>query len=385
MILLSPPVKMNVMENILDFSFDELKQAFSGDKMPQARAGQLFDWIYKKFVFDFGQMSNLSKELRQELQGKYGVLALEKIESAGSMEQETLKFLFRCSDGEMIETVLIIAEDPGADEDDPSEMPSGGGNARLTLCVSSQSGCALGCGFCATGKLGFKRDLSTAEILSQVLWVERYLADKQHEKKQAGRRLSNIVFMGMGEPMLNYDRVLKSIRILNDPKGYNLGIRHFTLSTAGVVPGIKRLEDEKAQVRLAVSLHTADQTTRETLMPVAKKYRLDELVASLRSYQDKTGRRITLEYILMEGVNDTEKDVRLVKERMDGMTYNLNVIAYNEVDGLPYRSPTENTVRRFTGYLKQYQIPYVFRKSKGRSIRAACGQLGLYWKGLSGR
>lgn len=380
MILFSPSFKMNVMENILDLTFDELKKAFSGDKMPQARAGQIYDWVYKKFVFDFKQMSNLSKEMRERLTGEFRVLELEKIESAGSIEQETVKFLFRCEDGELVETVLIIADESDPDDEEAADSPVR--QARLTLCVSSQSGCSLGCRFCATGKLGFKRDLSAGEILSQVLWVERYLIDRQGENKKNSRWLSNIVFMGMGEPMLNYEHVMKAIRILNDPKGYGLGIRHFTISTSGIVPGIKKLEDEKAQVRLAVSLHTADQTARETLMPVAKKYRLDELVSSLRSYQEKTGRRITLEYILFEGVNDTEKDVRMIREIMAGLDVNLNVIAYNEVEGLPYRSPSEDTVRRFTGYLRQYLIPYVFRKSKGRSIKAACGQLGLYWKGL---
>lgn len=368
------------MNNLLDLSFDELKGFFLNDKMPQARASQLYDWIYRKFVFDFEKMSNLSKEMRARFAGEFRVLQLEKAGSAGSVAEETVKFLFRCDDGQLIETVLIVAEDPGADEDEADDGTARG--ARMTLCVSSQAGCALGCGFCATGKLGFQRDLSAGEIVSQVLWVERYLAGGGEEYKTTGRRISNIVFMGMGEPMLNYDNVMKAIRVLNDPRGYQLGIRHFTISTSGILPGIKKLEDEKAQVRLAVSLHSADQAKRADIMPIAKKYPLEDLAAGLKEYQDKTGRRVTLEYILFEGLNDTEKDVRLIRELMGGIDYNLNVIAYNEVEGLDFQSPSESTVRRFSGYLKQYLIPYVFRRSKGRSIKAACGQLGLYWKEL---
>jgi 23S rRNA (adenine2503-C2)-methyltransferase len=220
------------------------------------------------------------------------------------------------------------------------------------------------------------------------LWVEKCLAERQKSagKARSGektdRRISNIVFMGMGEPLLNYDRVLKAVRILNRKEGYFLGIRHFTLSTAGIVPGILKLEKENAQIRLAVSLHTADQKTREEWMPVAKKYGLDELINALRSYQNSTGRRITFEYIPIEGVNMSEGDVKLLSLKLAGLNYNLNVIAYNEVEGSGAKAPSDEALRRFSALLKQNRVPFVFRKSKGRDLKAACGQLGLYWKNL---
>lgn len=372
------------MENILDLDLEELKERFRDDKMPSARAKQLYSWIYRKFVFDFNEMSDLSKELRKALPERFTVMPLEKLDTAGSPEEEAVKFLFRCADGECIETVLLIA---GDDEPEPDDEEVRG---RLTLCVSSQAGCALGCRFCATGKLGFRRDLTAGEIVAQALWVEKYLSGPRERTGRARsaekteRRISNIVFMGMGEPLLNYRNVMKAVRILNRDEGYRLGARHITISTAGVVPGILELAKEKEQIRLAVSLHMADQKKREEWMPLARKYGLRELSDALKTYQGATGRRITFEYIPIEGVNMSGEDVRLLREWLTGLDYNLNVIAYNEVEGSDVRAPSEDALKAFAGMLKQNRMPYVFRRSKGRGRKAACGQLGLYWKGLNG-
>ncbi len=360
------------MENLLSYTFAELKQKCLDNGYPAHAAYQLFNWIYRKFNFSFGDMSDISKKMRDDLKDKFQILNLTLIDALTDSSKETVKFLFETQDKNHIEAVLIFADDSYSEEND----------TRITLCVSSQAGCALGCGFCATGLLGFKRNLDAGEIISQVLFAEDYIERNGLYKndKSASRKISNIVFMGMGEPLLNYDNTLKSIHILKFSGGYNLGSRHFTLSTAGIIPQIEALQNEKEQIRLAVSLHSADQNKRAALMPVSKKYPLAGLIKALKAYQEKSGRRITFEYVLIEKVNDSEEDAAGIKTLLSGLDYNLNVIAYNPLEELPYMPPSENTIRLFTQYLKKLQIPFVFRRSKGREIKAACGQLGLFWK-----
>jgi 23S rRNA (adenine2503-C2)-methyltransferase len=224
----------------------------------------------------------------------------------------------------------------------------------------------------------FKRNLETSEIVSQVLLAEEYITKNRLPSGTGNtpRSISNIVFMGMGEPLLNYENVLKSINILNSPGGYNLGSRHFTISTAGIIPGIRKLESENQQIRLAVSLHCAQQDKRASMMPVAKKYPLADLMDALKEYQAATGRRITFEYVLLENINDSSLDASCLKDILSGLHFNLNLIAFNPAEGLPFSRPSEKSMEKFTELLAARGIPFVLRKSKGGEIRAACGQLG---------
>jgi len=359
------------LKGLLNFSFKELKQELSQEGFPVRIAYQIFNWVYRKFVYSFEDMSDISKEIRLKLSEKYKILELKIKDKISSSDNETVKFLFETEDGLYIETVIISAFDEDTSLD----------GSRLTLCVSSQVGCPLNCRFCATGKLGFKRNLSAGEIISQILLSELYIKEKILKiDKSKGRKISNIVFMGMGEPLLNYEEVLKSVHILNFSGGYNLGSRHITISTAGIIPLIEKLSQEKEQLRLAVSLHSANQKTRETLMPISRENKLSLLVEALEEYQKKTLRRITFEYILIPELNDSEEEVLKLKELLEGLDYNLNIIAYNPVEGFSWKVPEKEDIENFTGLLKKHRIPYVFRKSKGSDIKAGCGQLGMYWK-----
>ncbi len=366
------------MLNLLDLTFNEIKSRFIDEGLPSFRSDQIINWIYKKFTYNFESMSDIPAILRPELSSRYNIINLSLLDSISSKNGDTIKFLFETADKNLIEAVLILADD---DIDEPD-------SSRMTLCVSSQAGCPIGCRFCATGFLGFKRNLTAGEIISEVLITEQFIQNidknqfkisgRSHDK--ITRKISNIVFMGMGEPLLNYENVLKSIEILNFTGGYNLGNRHFTISTAGIIPGIELLKKEALQLRLAVSLHSAFQSKRETLMPLAVTYNLKNLILSLKDYQTVTERRITFEYVLIEGENDSEKDAAELKHLLNGLDYNLNVIEYNPVEEISFRPPSESGIRQFKNFLKKYNIPYVFRKSKGRGIKAGCGQLGLYWK-----
>jgi 23S rRNA (adenine2503-C2)-methyltransferase len=359
------------MQNILRFTFSELKQIFMDNHVPVSRAYQIFNWIYRKFVFDFEAMSDLPKDLRSLLKRDFFIQSLKLSEVLKEKSGETMKFLFKTEDLLYIEAVLILAE-----EDDETK------ESRMTLCVSSQAGCPLGCVFCATGQMGFKRNLSTDEIIAQILLAEKKVLDEKGNKDAlaAKRSISNIVFMGMGEPLLNVESVLKAIKILNFSGGYNLGSRHFTISTAGIIQKISALREEKIQLRLAVSLHSAIQKKREILMPIASENPLPELMEAVRDYQKSLERRVTFEYVLLRGENDSEEEVEALKEITAGIDYNLNVIAYNPIPGLPYQTPTEKELQAFLTLLKKHNIPFVVRRSKGREINGGCGQLGLYWE-----
>lgn len=355
------------MQNILEFTFKELKDEFAIRQIPPNRAYPIFGWIYRKSVFDFETMSDLPKDLRKQFAEDYEILPLREETRVESPDGEAVKFLFRTNDAKFIESVLLVSES----SDDPDD-PQG----RLTVCVSSQVGCALRCQFCATGLLGFARDLTTAEIIAQVLLIDRY-AKERFGSEEKGRVLSNVVFMGMGEPLLNLDNVLKAVHILNFSGGFNLGMRHMTISTAGIIPGIKELAERNDQIRLAVSLNSANQEKRKTIMPITRKYGVTELLEAIRFYQDETNRRVTFEYVLLKGINDEENDVLMVKRTLSGIKYNLNLIIYNPVESLPFEKPDHKTVKQFIGYLEKHGISYVARYSKGSEIAAGCGQLGL--------
>ncbi len=357
-------------ECITDFTFEEVKNNFKEKNIPLCRAYQIFNWIYRKFNFNPFEMTDISKEERTFLDESFGILSLKYVNHIWSIEEEAVKFIFKTMDDNLVETVLIISPKSNSENE-----------GRLSLCVSSQVGCPLKCEFCATGQAGFRRNLFPSEIISQILLVENFLKESKELKfpvigENSLRRIGNIVFMGMGEPLLNLDNVFKAIRILTFSGGYNIGSRHITLSTGGIIDGIEEMKNKNSNVRLAVSLHSPFQEIREKLMPVAKNNTLKSLIASLISYQKVTGRRITFEYLLLEGINDGEKDVVALKELLKDLNYNINLISYNPIKGKNFRAISGKEVRRFVFLLEKYSIPYVIRTSKGKKINAGCGQLG---------
>lgn len=323
----------------------ELEELMAHFGEPRYRAKQLYDWIYRQAVQDVQQMTNLPAALRQKL-SVYSILPLAFVKTRRSVDG-TVKFLLRAQDGSLIETVMIPEED------------------RTTVCVSSQVGCAMGCIFCATGQGGFIRNLTAREMVGQVLAV----------RQAEGRRITNVVYMGMGEPLLNYEEVLKSIRILNDQRGLGIGIRHITVSTCGIVPGIRRLAGEGLQLVLAVSLHSADDKQRARLMPVASRYPLGELIEACRYYLEKTGRRVTFEYALIAGVNDTLQAARDLVELLSGLQCHVNLIPVNPVAGAGLERSSLQRIEEFARRLEQAGISVTVRKERGTDIEAACGQL----------
>jgi 23S rRNA (adenine2503-C2)-methyltransferase len=322
---------------------------------PAYRAEQILQWVYAKQAESFGAMTNLPAELRAALAEKFALNAVRGLRTRHATDT-TEKFLFQLHDGALIETVLIPAT-PGLS----------GTDERQTLCVSAQVGCAFGCRFCASGLAGFKRNLSAAEIVDQV-W---------HAQKLAKQRVDNIVVMGMGEPLANYDNVLRALRILNAPWALGIGARKMTLSTAGLVPGIRRLAEEPMQVRLAVSLHGATDEVRDKIMPVNRTFPLKELAAACEHYAKVKGRMLTLEFILIEGVNDSLEQAHKLAALARRVHAKVNLIPYNPVEGLPWRRPGRDRCKVFQHVLREAGISATLRIEKGADIAAACGQLRL--------
>ena len=312
---------------------------------------QLFRWIHAKQVFDLDAMTDLSKQMRQDLRSRVFLPQIRPMEVLRSCEtgDKTQKCLFGLADGETVESVAIPERD------------------RLTLCLSSQVGCALNCAFCATGQAGFRRNLSAGEIVEQALYLLR--------DSDRGGRTPNIVFMGMGEPFRNYDAVAKAIRILMRKDGLNIGARKVTVSTVGDVPGIERFAAEKWQVRLSISLHAANDALRSKLVPLNRTYPLAQLLDAARGYCQKTGRQLTFEWALMRGVNDSVRDARELVALMPGLKAAVNLIPYNRVEGLPYEPSTPEACRAFQSVVESAGIKATLRRERGGDIDAACGQL----------
>lgn len=313
------------------------------------KAKQIAKWIYSKGVTDFAQMTDLSKELRQKLSQVAYIGKLKLVRRQVSKLDQTEKFLFELSDESRIETVLMREE------------------KRVTVCISTQVGCALNCIFCATGKSGFERNLSAGEIVDQIIAVRGHL--KENEK------ITNIVIMGMGEPLLNYENVVKAIRIIQSELGLSLSARKITLSTAGIVPGIRQLADEGLKIKLALSLNAPDDELRRKLMPITGKYLLPDVLEALRYYAKRTDIRITFEYILIKGVNDSEEQALKLAKLVRGIPCKINLIPYNPIKGCPYEKPDQETMQAFRDILYPRAPAVTLRKSKGADIQAACGQL----------
>jgi 23S rRNA (adenine2503-C2)-methyltransferase len=339
--------------------FDELQTKLRGLAEPAYRAGQIMDWLYKKRAGGFEEMSDLPRALRAQLAENFPIGKLDVVRVLGSRDT-TRKFLFRLDDGNLIESVLIPA----------SPALYGQKSDRRTACVSTQVGCAYGCKFCASGLDGFSRNLRANEIVDQIIAIERV----------SGEKIDNIVFMGMGEPLANFDNVMRAIRILNAPWGLGIGARHITVSTSGLAPQIKKLADEPLQIRLAISLHGASDEVRNQIMPVNRRYNLETLLSACDYYVARKKQRLTFEYILIAGVNDTDEQAHLLARHAHRLAAKVNLIPYNTVQGLPWSRPSQNRQERFLSILHRHGIPATLRREKGGDIDAACGQLRLQTK-----
>ncbi len=323
---------------------------------PAYRSSQVLEWLFKRRVRDWDEMTNLPAPLRDSLKAEFPTRRLEKVRETGSRDT-TRKFLFRLADGQLIETVLIPA----------SPALYGEASDRRTICVSSQVGCAYGCKFCASGLDGWKRNLSAAEIVDQFLQVEA----------ESGEKINNIVFMGMGEPMANYENLIRAIGILNAPWGVGVGARHMTVSTSGLVPQIRQLATQPLQVRLAISFHGATDEVRNKIMPVNKKYPVEELIAACEDYVRLKKQRITFEYILIEEINDSLEQAQNLARQSQRVGAKVNLIPYNTVEGLSWTRPSESRQEQFLKVLQRAGVDATLRREKGHDIAAACGQLRL--------
>ena len=345
------------MPNLLDLSQEELTAFFTEELgEPPFRARQIWPWLWQKLERNFSEMTDLSVKARAKLEDKACIL-WPKIVDLQISQDQTKKFLLELEDGERIETVLI----PSVDHE---------GRIRWAQCLSTQVGCPMGCTFCATGSLGFSRNLTVSEILGQVLIGKEHLKDYRSDHPI----LRNLVFMGMGEPLLNLTNLLRSLTILNDPKGLAFSPRRITVSTCGIEEGLLRL-GASGLCYLAVSLHAPNQELRERLMPRAALLPLDRLIDLLSNYPVKTRERITFEYLLLKGVNDTPKDAHALAKIVHRVNGKLNLIVYNPTPGSPYAAPDSDRVLAFEQILWSHHVTAIARASHGKDIDAACGQL----------
>ena len=323
---------------------------------PTFRADQILEWVWKKKVTSIAAMTNLPASLRTKLSESFRLSALEHSTTQGSADT-TRKFLFRLHDARYVESVLIPA----------NPALYGEKSDRRTLCVSSQVGCAYGCKFCASGLAGFTRNLDAAEIAGQVLAAEQL----------SGERVDSLVFMGMGEPLANLDNLLAAIALITGPKTLQLGARHLTISTSGLVPQIRKLAEHPQQIRLAISLHGATDEVRQQIMPINKKWPVAELFEALEYWNQKKTQKLTLEYILINGVNDSLEQATILARHARKLSAKVNLIPYNTVEGLEWKRPPNNHCRAFQEVLKDAGVTANLRLEKGHDIDAACGQLRL--------
>lgn len=331
-------------------SLEQLKDFVKGLDEPAFRADQIHSWIYAKWAKSFDEMTNLSAEFRTRLKEVATVSALE-IATLQVSKDGTRKYLFKLPDGKLVESVLMAFQD----------------RDTLSACVSSQVGCAVGCTFCATGYLGFMRNLTAQEIVDQVMCIQR----------ESGKRVANLVYMGQGEPLLNTEEVISSIARMSGSVG--IGARHITVSTSGIIPGIERLKEENLPVTLALSLHAPDTKTREEVVPITRKYPIKDLIRSLKDYSETTGRRVTIEYVLLKGVTDTAEQARALSDLVRDIHCNINLIPYNPTyaeDGTKlYDRPSREAQFRFKEIAERSGKTVTIRLERGTDIDAACGQL----------
>ena len=333
------------MKSIFDLKLEDLTSYLEDNGYSKFVSKQIYDWIYKKRVFDFDKMSNIKLELREQLKKDFDISMLKLVRRQTS--KETNKYLFELDDGNLIESVLM-RHDYG-----------------LSVCVSSQIGCNMGCSFCESGRLKKVRDLLPGEIVRQILMIE----------EDVGMRISSVVVMGIGEPFDNYDNIMDFIRIINSPFGIAIGARHITVSTSGLVPMIKRYAEEDLQTNLAISLHAPNDELRNKIMKVNKAYNISELIAAINEYIEKTNRRVTIEYVMLSIVNDSEENANELADLLRGMNVYVNLIPYNETSHIEYKKSPNDRVMKFYDTLKRRGINVTVRREFGGNIDAACGQL----------
>ena len=338
------------MESIFQIDLPSLKEFLKLSGEPEFHAKQIWQGIYQNLYSDWDEFTSLSKDLRSTLKNKYSLNSLIPILSLYSPDKKTQKLLFHLSDGKPIESVLMYSI------------------RRITLCLSTQSGCSMGCTFCATGKMGLLRNLTSGEIIEQVIFFERLL-------KKSSLSLTNVVFMGMGEPFHNYENLKYTLTFLNDADGLNIGARRFTVSTIGLIPQILRFAQEFPQVNLAISLHAPSNILRSSLVPMNKHFPLENLISACHEYIKLTNRRISFEYILIEGVNDSTKQAEELISLVRGLLCHINLIPLNPVEKSQVLPSTTNRIQAFCQTLTSAGIPTTIRKSQGAEIKAGCGQL----------
>lgn len=334
------------MKNIKDYDLEDLKKEFTKMNEKPFRAEQVFKWIYESKVTSFDEMTNLSLELREKLKENYTMCNFKILRKQESSDG-TKKYLFDILDGNAIESVLMSY------------------HHGYTICVSSQVGCKMGCKFCASTGINFVRSLTSGEIVEQILAVER----------DNNIRISNVVFMGIGEPLDNYDNVVNAIRIINNPKGINIGARHISVSTSGLVPKIYKLAEENIQCTLSISLHATTNEKRSSMMPVNNRYPIEELLQACRDYIEKTNRRISFEYALAKDNNDNLDDAKELVKLLKGMLCHVNLIPINKIENGAYSKSSNENIMKFRDYLNAHGIVATIRRELGSDIDAACGQL----------
>ncbi len=334
------------MKNIKDYNIEELKKELKEMGEKPFRAEQIFKWLYDEKVETFDEMTNLSLELREKLEQKYTMCNFNILKKQESKDG-TIKYLFDVLDGNAIETVLMRYHH---------------GNS---ICVSSQIGCKMGCKFCASTGINFIRNLTTGEIVEQIIKVEQ----------DTGERISNVVFMGIGEPLDNYDNVVNAIRLINHPKGLNIGARHISISTSGLVPKIYQLAEENIQCTLSISLHATNNEKRSSMMPVNKTYPIEELLQACKDYIAKTNRRISFEYALAKDNNDNLEDAKALVKLLKGMLCHVNLIPINKIENGQFDKSSNENIMKFRDYLNDHGIVATIRRELGSDIDAACGQL----------
>lgn len=336
---------------IRSFTKKEIEELVASLGFPKFRSKQLYEWVHGHHAANYDQMSNLPKAMREQLSKLHPLIAPRVIDKQVSKDG-TRKYILELEDGLLVETVGM----PSLSKD---------GYDRLSVCFSTQVGCAMECAFCATGKEGFTRQLSAAEMIDQILAVEF----------DFGQRVTSLVAMGQGEPFLNYENTLKALRVMNDPGSFNIGARHITISTCGVFDGIRRLANEPEQFTLAISLHSAIQEDRDMLMPRVANQKLSALKKELLSYVEKTNRRVSLEYLLMKDINDTKEHLNALLSFCDGLLCHVNILPINDVEGSPFKPSVKKTLETWMNTLNGKRIETTLRNSRGSDIDGACGQL----------
>lgn len=357
---------------VYDLNFQELEALLKDWQEPSFRARQIWQGLYQHLYDSPEQFSNIPKSLREKIAANLTFVPFKVKTYIDSSDGFTRKTLFELHDGRVIEAVLMRYGDPADNPQITAPGPNSenlrGAKNRRTLCISTQAGCAMGCVFCATGQMGFKRHLTSGEIVAQVLYYARML-------KTENEVVTNVVLMGMGEPFHNYDNTMAALDRLNDPNGYNFGARRFTISTVGLVPQIKRFADEKRQVNLAISLHAADDASRIAMLPVNKRYNIDEVIEACKYYIDKTHRRVTFEWALINGVNDSPEVAQKLAARLKGLLCHVNAIPLNPTTGYHGQATSRERAVKFKETLEQAGIPCTIRMRRGIDIAAGCGQL----------